>query len=67
MVRSVQRGLSRGAVSLKRGDKSGMLKRLLIGLMVVTFVLIGIHLSWGASHQKCVGPTLSLSRGHPGQ
>jgi hypothetical protein len=44
-----------------------MLKRLFIGLMVVAFVLIGIHLSWGASHQKCVGPTLSLSNGHPGK
>jgi hypothetical protein len=67
MVRSVQRGLSRGAVSLKRGDRNGMLKRLLIGLMVITFVLIGIHLSWGASHRKCVEPTLSISSGHPGQ
>lgn len=29
-----------------------MLRRILIGLMVVTFVLIGIHLSWGASHSE---------------
>lgn len=28
-------------------EESGMLKRLLIGLMAVVFVLIGIHLSWG--------------------
>jgi len=28
-------------------EEGSMLKRVFIGLMVVTFVLIGIHLSWG--------------------
>ncbi|MFB0508501.1 MAG: hypothetical protein ACETWT_17390 [Thermodesulfobacteriota bacterium] len=39
-----------------------MLKRILIGLMVVVFLLIGIHLSWGGCGNKMGGsPTTSLA------
>jgi len=36
-----------GAAPSLGNEEGSMLKRVFIGLMVVTFVLIGIHLSWG--------------------
>jgi hypothetical protein len=40
-----------------------MLKRILIGLVVVTFLLIGIHRSWGGRVDKMDGSAAnSLAR-----
>jgi len=38
-------------ISVKgKREENDILNRMLIGLMVVAFVLIGIHLSWGGPY-----------------
>lgn len=48
-------GLSKYHTYVVIRKETDMLKRILIGLMVVIFVLIGIHLSWGRHKTKTDG------------